>query len=516
MGMMSGLQDAKLKGYIEKFNRNDEETQKQAVDNVHAYAFLKGNIPYFECPDPVLEETYYFRWWVYRKHIKQTPEGRFITEFHPEVPWAGPYNSINCAVGHHLAEGRWLRRPVGLMEEEIDFWLQGSGDIYSYSSWIPYGVYEYALVSGKKDWAAARLRQLCRYYREVEKRNMTPYGLFWSDDDRDAMEMSISGSGLRPTLNSYMYGNALAVSRIAGWAGEERLRQEYREKASALGRRMDRLLWDPEAAFYKVIPWKERADGVPELSFGRIPAEHNVREELGYIPWMFGIPDRTKSAAFDALRDPACFRAPYGPTTADRSHPLYGCPCSHHECLWNGPSWPFATTQTLNALIRAFQEEKADGAGTLFMELLERYAASHYRRKEDGALVNWLDENLDPDTGEWISRSILEKWGWRKEKGGYERGKDYNHSAFCDLVIRGIGGLVLGEEERLSIRPLLPLGYWDHYCLDGILFRGKTIGIYYDKTGERYGRAGYAVYADGRLLCASADQASCSVALEDE
>ena len=47
----------------------------------------------------------------YRKHIKETPEGFIITEFLPEVSWAGKDNSIDCAAGHHFHEVRWLANP---------------------------------------------------------------------------------------------------------------------------------------------------------------------------------------------------------------------------------------------------------------------------------------------------------------------------------------------------------------------------------------------------------------------
>ena len=50
------------------------------------------------CPDAELEETYYFRWWTFRKHIRQTPQGFVVTEFLAPVRHAGPYNTISCAV----------------------------------------------------------------------------------------------------------------------------------------------------------------------------------------------------------------------------------------------------------------------------------------------------------------------------------------------------------------------------------------------------------------------------------
>ena len=40
-----------------------------------AWDFLKENIPLFDCPDKDINEIYYFRWWTYRKHIEETPDG---------------------------------------------------------------------------------------------------------------------------------------------------------------------------------------------------------------------------------------------------------------------------------------------------------------------------------------------------------------------------------------------------------------------------------------------------------
>lgn len=39
----------------------------------------------------------------YRKHIFFYDDvGHVVTEFLPTVPWAGRYNTIPCAAGHHI------------------------------------------------------------------------------------------------------------------------------------------------------------------------------------------------------------------------------------------------------------------------------------------------------------------------------------------------------------------------------------------------------------------------------
>jgi len=495
------MQTDKLAGYVNKFNSNDEETVKQSICNEDALDWMLRHIPYFECADKTIEETYYFRWWVFRKHIKQTPEGSIFTEFLSNVPWAGQYNSINGASGHHIAEARWLRDGREYVDDYIRFWFRGNGDVYSYSCWIIMAVYEYCLATGDFRIATELMRDFVEYYTHVEQTHMTRYGLFWSYDDRDAMEMSISGSGLRPTLNSYMYANANAISHIATYAGDMVLCDQYAKKASALKDNINRLLWDEEAHFYKVIPLESKDSEIERLNSSKLPLVSNVREEIGYIPWFFGIAGEDKDYAWRYLMDKRYFNADYGPLTAERRHSDSLKPCSTHECLWNGPSWPFATTQTINGIISALKQRGNDYLSKEdFMRLIGIYSGSHYRINENGDKVNWLDENLDPDTGEWLSRKILRESGWPRSKGGYERGKDYNHSAFCDLVIRGICGVDICGDSKISVNPLLPAGMWEYFLLDDLPYKNHILTIIYDSTGERYAKGkGFMVFVDGVL-----------------
>lgn len=484
--------------YVEKFNRNDEETVKQKIDNEHALAWMMEQIPYFECSDKVIEETYYFRWWVFRKHIKETKEGYIITEFHPEVDWAGPYNSINCASGHHIAEGRWLKNGQQYMEDYIRFWLKGSGNQYSYSSWLAVSVYEYCVAKDDFRLGIELLDELAEYYRHIEETNMSRYGLFWSYDDRDAMEMSVSGSGLRPTLNSYMYGNACAIALIAEKAGNTDMKTLFEKKAEQLKCRMQELLWDNDEQFYKVIPQDCKDDRIETFDFHTISQKRNVKELIGYIPWAFHA-DKDADYAWKYLSDEHCFYTTYGLTTADKSHPEYRKPCRTHECLWNGPIWPFATTQVLNSRI-AYCQQKEKSSDDLFLKLLSDYARSHYRINEQGERINWLDENIDPETGEWLSRKILKDWGWRKDKGGYERGKDYNHSAFCDLIFRGIAGIQL-KDHKVSIKPVLADDSLEYFMVEDVPLKKHRWTIFYDKTGTHYQNGqGFFIYMDNKLM----------------
>ena len=439
----------KLKSYVDSFNAGDEEIYSQAIPNEQAYEWLSREIPRLECPDEELERIYHFRWWTLRKHWKETPHGHVMTEFLPPVPWAGPYNTINCPLGHHIREGRWLSDENGWMKEYIRFWLNGHGDALSYSTWLATAVEEYCQLRGETAFEAECIDALCALYERWEVKALQPCGLFWSNDGRDGMEFSISGSGLRPTLNTYLWSDACAIARMARRAGRSGLAETYQQKADRLAALIEEKLWDGD--FYRVQPCEPGGEV-------QLDDDHRVRELIGLIPWAFGLAPRGREDVFAQLMDEEGFFAPCGLTTAERRHPRFGF-FHEHECLWNGPSWPFATSQTLVAAARLVREYPPTPHFTKddYWTLLKQYAHAH---QLDGK--PWIDENYDAFTGEWIARRELMADGWKPARGGYERGKDYNHSLFCDLVLSGLLGIGTDAEGRLTADPIVP-DSWDFF-----------------------------------------------------
>lgn len=494
------LNPGAFKHYIEEFNRDDRELYVQHVPNAVAWEFLKSNVPLLDCPDREIEQVYYFRWWTFRKHIKQTPDGFIITEFLPPVGWAGKHNSINCAAGHHLHEGRWLR-DGRFLDEDCVFWFRKGGALRRYSSWLAEAIWARFLVTGDDRLARELLPDLVADYGAWEKERRDANGLFWQVDGNDGMEVSISGGlhpqgqGYRATINSYMYGNALAIARIAERAGQKDVAERFRATAVELKRLVQERLWNPEARFFEVVPRREDTGW------------SGVREEHGYTPWYFDLPDADKSVAWKQVLDAQGFYAPFGPTTAERRHPKFAVSYQGHECQWNGPSWPFATAVTLSALanlLNDYQQEIIAPAD--YAELLRIYTRSHRLKLADGRVVPWIDENLNPLTGDWLSRTRLKSWkngGWDAGKGGEERGKDYNHSTYCDLIINGLVGLRPRADDTVEVNPLAPAD-WDYFCLDQIRYHGRWLAIVYDKTGERYQKGkGLRVFCEGHLVAAA-------------
>ncbi len=471
---------AKLHTYIVEFNQKDEECYRQAITNDMAEAYLTDNIPLLECPDETIERTYYFRWWTFRKHWKDTEKGHILTEFLPPVNWAGPYNSIVCPVCFHIREGRWLKDAAQWLKEYISFWLEGHGDRLKYSSWLVWAVWEYCTLKNDFAYAVEQLPRLVEFFEERAAIHRRSCGLYWSNDNRDGMEYSISGPGLRPTMNSYVYGDAVTIARIAALAGDARLQARFTAIAEEIKAQMEKLLWHKN--FYRVLPLEKDEDPVLP-SRPEVFPEHDVMEQLGYIPWYFGMPEPEHTDCFAALLDEQGFRAPWGITTAEQRHPRF-LEEHAHECLWNGYVWPFATSQTLVAAANLLRS----GSSTLTKEdyyaLLQQYAYSHRMTREDGTVVPFIDEVLHPYTGIWSAREQLKNMGWQEKKGGYERGKDYNHSLFCDLVLSGLLGIDL-TDGKVTVDPLIP-DSWEYFRVENLWLGGKEYAIYYDKTGTHY------------------------------
>ena len=103
----------------------------------------------------------------------------------------------------------------------------------------------------------------------------------------------------------------------------------------------------------------------------------------------------------------------------------------------------------------------------------------------------WIDENLHPDKPEWLARKIILDTPSMREHFPKERGKDYNHSTFCDLVISGLVGVVPNADGGLTVDPLAPAD-WDYFVLENLRYRGHDVDIRWRRG------SGLTVTVDGR------------------
>lgn len=469
---------ALIERHVEKFNTMEPETVVHLVPNAEAAEWLAKNAPRFECSDAEVTEIYWFRWWALRKHLrKDAASGRLVfTEF---VTRPKP---VSSALGHHLMEGRWLRDQAAY-DDYVLYWLRGNegapqAHLHKYSQWLAHALWQRSLVTGDRAGVAALLDELVADYRRWETERGRPDGLFWQADVWDAMEESISGGrkvkNVRPTISVYMYGNAVAIAAIARDAGREELAKEFEAKAAHLRRLAADTLWNKELGFFGSVT--EQLEPIA------------VREEIGFIPWYFSLPEsgRGYEVAWRQLGDEAGFKAPFGITTAERRAPSFRSRGTG-TCEWDGAVWPFATSQTLNALANVLRDYPQDVVTRRdYFEAFMTYVRSH---RYDG--LPYIGEYLDETTGAWL-------------KGRDPRSYYYNHSTFADLVIGGLVGVVPRADDVIEVNPLLPVDAWAWFRLEGVRYHGRELSIQWDRDGSRWGgKAGLRVMVDGELVASS-------------
>jgi len=460
------------------------------------------NIPFFESPDSAIDATYYYRWELVTKHLTygSPATGYVFTEFLDRPFWSGTYGAISCPLGHQFAEVRWLK-DRRLADDYARYWFETPGaEPRRYSNWYGdalWGVYQ---VTGDTAFVRTVLPYMERQYEGwVQEHYDAAHRMFRWVGAWDGMETNINSrqtddafsgaEGYRPTLNSYLYGDAAAIARAARLLGDTARAREYAARAAELKQRVQAELWDPEREFFFHQFAHDERGGIKAFSLtyqtGPYAGNPHGREEIGFVPWQFELPDPQYELAWRFLMDPDYFLAPFGPTTVERHDPLFYI--APRCCEWSGNSWPYATTQTLDGMANLLHDYEQDVVSRDdFVELLRIYTRTQRR---DGR--PYIAEAANPDNGSWEGHDT------------HYHSEHYFHSAYVDLIVTGLVGLRPRDDDVLEVNPLVP-DDWDYFALDGVAYRGHDVAIAWDRTGRRYGKGkGLLLFVDGRKVASS-------------
>ncbi|KAL4924107.1 Six-hairpin glycosidase-like protein [Aspergillus undulatus] len=463
-----------------------------------------NRIPLFESSNHALQEVYYYRWSLFRAHQRDLGELGFLsTEFINDVSWqVSPYAILINAANYQLREGRWLR-DRRFKEDYADILFSDITDHTQFSEVLADGVYQGFLVDGVLDDAVARIESMKGVYGGWNASLGfggfdTTKGLYYIQPLTDATEYTIAsidasggydgflgGEAFRPSINAYQYANALAISNLARLSGDDATATEYAEKAETLKSLVQEHLWN----------------GTLEHFIDRFYVDNeNVtywdpirgRELVGYVPWTHDLPDDTEeyAQAWKHLLDTEKLAGAHGIRTNEPSYEYYMVQYryegSQPECQWNGPAWPYQTTQALTALANLLDHYPVSvGEGIItkvdYNNLLTQYAELHYNPNYGGTLN--LEEDYNADTGYPIV--------------GLARSPHYFHSGFIDQVISGFVGIRPSADDILEVNPLADAEY---FRLESVLYHGHDVAVQWDATGDQYGTQGLLVEVDGEVV----------------
>ncbi len=475
--------------------------------------WFERNIPFLEIDDPEIQQIYYYRWKLFRGHIREIGEqGTTVLEFLPNVPWARqPYTDLNDSASFHLMEGRWLRDP-SVVDNLIDHLYTGGANDRHFSEWIAAATVDTTLVTGNPAPAMKHLDTMQHIYNLWDDHLDRQRGLYWIEPLLDATEYTISsidasgagfeaqpsvdqnhngftgGFAYRPSINSYQYANALAIARLAKLAGKPEVAADYEARAARIQAAVLGQLWSP--AFEHFTDRYQRS--TPYVKAGEFI---RGRELVGYVPWTFELPPENASQysrAWQHALSPGELGGPFGLRTVEPSYARYMVQYRYdaatglRECQWNGPSWPFQTSEALTGMANLLDDYPAAGVtASDYLRLLRQYTHEHYLSPGHPD----LQEDYDPDSGKPIV--------------GLPRSHHYSHSTYVDLVISGLIGVRPRADDVLELRPLLPVG-GDHpiryFALERLAYHGHLVSVIYDADGTRYGVGrGLTVFVDGKL-----------------
>ncbi len=618
----------------------DQILSDQGLDQPGWY---RDNIPFLDTPDATINEIYYYRWSTYKRDLRYTTSdvGYVSTEYTNQIWYSGnefSYGALSDAAGYHILDGRWARNR-NYVDDYLNFWLTGPGTVHvrNFSEWIISAAYRRSLVTGDTTLLESNLDALISLYdawRSKYTQNITvngtptSHGLYFQSPLADATEYTETsmhstdwfggGVGFRPTLNSYLYGAALAISEIANGVGDSATANDFAARAADLKASVQETLWDPERQFFMQVYNDDATNS--GLAWSRT----TWREAMGFAPWAFELPDASFSAAWQSIDDPQRFAGPFGLTTLERFHEFEaeqgdvananvvasstasggsyvgqidagnssvaftvyaprsgtfpvevfyangsGATSTHnlvvngggspitvtyppteawgtfsdsqkvalqvplkegantlkfspgtgggseldridanpyfvyqafpavqnHDdsncCHWNGPSWPYATSQMLTGLANLLQDYRAQSYVTkqTYFALLSQFAEQQHR---DG--VPHVAEAANADTGEWVYDAV-------------DFSEHYNHSSFIDLVLTGLLGIKPQADDTLVLHPLVP-DDWSYFAVQNLPYHGHLLSIVWDADGTHYNAgSGLRVYQDGTPIFEAADLA---------
>ncbi|MDR2101366.1 MAG: hypothetical protein LBP43_02200 [Treponema sp.] len=472
-------------------------------------------VPVFECSDPLLEHTWWYRWFILRHNLARPDFGNFHhtlfyegrshkTGKEPFKPSGWEFSKlIPLSTPLHLTDFRWYgdreiaEETVLSLCDSMDgqglfrvLFTDDTGNEYAnFAAWALYGLYlvhrDTPFIKKILGCFKKNVRGVYECHRgegdhlQIEYRHSLTgkeyqpgywYFTGYPDNVKDK-------SGYTPLKrvdrSVYTYLNALAVAYLCDSTGDGD-GEEFFELAGNIGQDILNKMWEKESAYFYDLHYQtdEKAP---------------VKNIVGIYPLWAGLTGPEHIRALDHLLDPKVFNTgcPFASTSRDcpvfsaeggwKGHYIKG----RNGCMWNGPSWPYTTGIALDAL--AIQSKQNHHTmDVFFMAFLRAYSLQHYQGHD--IRRPYLTEHYNSITGEAISDEA-----------------DYLHSYYIDLIIRHVAGIEPDKE-----------GFVFHPCrcgltsfsLKNLIIQNHRVDVFFaarEDQGEFPKEEGVRIYINGVL-----------------
>ncbi|KAI6815607.1 hypothetical protein KC327_g9282 [Hortaea werneckii] len=501
--------------HLQSTNFLDHESYLDGLDDHQWYL---DNIPFIDVPDKSLQNVYYYRTSVTKRHLEWAHEGHgwMVTEFIHPVSWASKFQTIPDSAPHHVVELRWLRDP-NYVKDLIEQYTRGGVEKLSgisYTHYMPRAILEHAQATGDIPFLTSQLSGMIAMYNLWNTTIDNSTGLYHRIPLLDAQEYSLPGYlvggpgespmqewndfGLtaaqgggndyalirdgpetyRPSFNAYMVANARAISTVAGLAGNDSLAETWSGYADDLYSRMEETLYSDELNF-----WIDVVEGSNLRCEGR--------QLIGYFPYWLDVgTDEAKIRGLEAGLTSEHLLTEYGPTTLEQDNPYYTAfKNTTNCCVWNGQSWPFSTSVYLGTLARIARDGLSDIiTPAFFNQEMSKYTSTNYK---DG--VPYTAESHYPTIDMWSGDTT-------------NHSENYLHSTYMDNVFTNFFGIIPSLDDNFVMKPLVPSdSEWSYFMIENLPYHGSLLTLVWDQDGTHYNcagnhSAGLSLYSNGTLF----------------
>ncbi len=472
------------------------------------YAAWFESVPDLRCDDELLERLWAYRWYILRTSMAEPGlgalPGRVMYEGRSHKMSKDPCNPtgwefskvIPLSTPLHLMDLRWRADPdeAEAVMHSIPPLQGADGQLHAHTTdrrmnpyancfgWSlaqvaevhgPWAVPAEALaaakaqVRGEAQWLAGQDGLPVQQDHRLTGKEYQPSYWYFHDYPTDPKDPATYTPLKRVDRAVYQHLNAAGVAHLCAQRGDPD-EPEFTAVAADVAQSVLDKQWDPESEFFYDL--HHRTD------------EHAlVRNVVGFYPWWAGIASSRHAHGLVRALGQDHFGTEHPYPSVSRDCPAYRAEGGwlgqflkgRNGCMWSGPSWPYTSAITLDAIGRY-----AEGSESLRREFARGFwalARMHFRDADPAQ--PYLVEHYDSSTGEPLSDEA-----------------DYNHSYLIDLVVRYLAGLrVTGS--TLALRPLdVGLGRLE---LTGVSVAGHRLSISLRGRGEQ--RHGI-VRCDGRTL----------------
>lgn len=245
---------------------------------------------------------------------------------------------------------------------------------------------------GNATWLRPYYKRLALTLQFWENARRAPNGLFrWFDgvesgvDNNPAVSNSPADVTEGVDLQCYIDREYEAMRLIALALGKPQDAARYGQKAAALRRRVQKLMWDPSEGLYLNID-------------SRTGQFVRIKTWTDFVPlWArIATPEQAQRMIRQHLLNPEEFWAPYGIRTIAADEPDY----NPHSGYWRGPVWVISNDLLMHGLMNYGFRKQASELAEETVTLLVR----------DLKATGGMNENYNPQTGAPTAAGHFVSW----------------------------------------------------------------------------------------------------------